>query len=127
MRRAAPSPAPEPKLTLDDFFPQPDPASADFFFMARRITAFGEPKVEVRWPTIAETHADACDGEIRAIAHQYSVPAAALFAMATESSHRSRDSVEGNAFFLMRRLKKGEALEAILSPAILARISELEG
>lgn len=127
MRRAAPSPAPEPKLTLDDFFPQLDPASVDFLFMMRRIQAFGMPKREVRWPTIAETPADACDGEIRAIAREYSVPASALFAIATESGHRSRFWVENDAFFLMQRLEKGEALDVILSPAVLARMADLEG
>ncbi|WP_454917083.1 hypothetical protein [Xanthobacter sediminis] len=40
----------------------PDPDAEDFLFMARRIQAFGEPKVDVRWPTIGETSADASDG-----------------------------------------------------------------
>lgn len=121
------SPAPEPKLTLDDFFPRLDPASEDFLFLARRIQAFGEPRHEVRWPTYAETQADASDGEIRAIARQYSVPSAALFALAERDGARSRTAMEGRAYWLMQRLEKGEALDAILSPAVLARMSEMEG
>lgn len=105
----------------------PDPDAEDIMFALRRIGAFGSPRVEVRWPTFAETQAEASDGEVRAIARQYSVPAAALFALAEKDGERSRNAVEGRAFWLMRHLERGEALETILSPAVLARMSEMEG
>lgn len=128
MRRAsAPSPAPDPKPSLEDFFPPLDPEAEDFLFAMRRLQAFGTPKCEVRWPTIGETSADASDGEIRAVARQYSVPAAVLFALAEHEGRRSRDSLERNAFWLMQRLEGGETLEAILKPVVLARMGELEG
>ncbi|WP_454917084.1 hypothetical protein [Xanthobacter sediminis] len=55
------------------------------------------------------------------------MPAAVLFALAEHEGRRSRDSLERNAFWLMQHLEKGEALEAILKPVVLARMGELEG
>ena len=124
-RKSAPSPAPDLSAFARGFGAGPNPDAEDILFSIRRIQAFGMPKREVRWPTFAETQADAPDGEIRAVAHQYSVPAAALFALAETDGRRSRDTVEANAFRLKRHLDAGKSLSEALAPHVLARAEEI--
>ncbi len=99
------SPSAELAAVAAAFFASPDPDEVDLVFMFRRIQAFGSPKQDVRWPTFRETSVDASDGEIRAIAFQYGVSAAALLAMAMRDGVRTRAHVEENAFRLRAQIE----------------------